>query len=1604
MARTKDESAGSEDAVELNILAKKLQDKRPKDVLVKLLKEAGQALERLPQDEPSKHISGSLASVLKKKALLDHADKDVRICCAFCICQLLRVYAPDSPYTDRELQDVFALLLSVLRLLLYPSAPSFQPCLAILEVLSQVKCCLLLWDFEDDTVVCDLFEVLLQTISEENAKAVEPALLEILVSMVEESESLSQQILDKLLAYLLKPASEEHPAAYRVVQHLLQRTERWFQPHLQKFLINVILDNKVDTSLDDPQCLLAEIHQACPQILLPLLPYIVSELQTERPERRIAAVDLLTKAYSDSPSMMIEYDMLFNEYLRRCCDKQADVRKHVVNLLPRVVPEISENETRDQVMRAMADRLQDADEHVRVAAVAALCSAMGSDLELLSQEVLLDIGDRLRDRKANVRKETASQLLNLFRTYCLKSHGGHDVLQSEELLLWIPPRLIDAALRDPELASHFFGHLIRGGLFPPKLPARDAARQFAAIYAQGDKEERENLLRPAKNRQVFQQWLLEFLSLRSARSDAVIPDRETRLERSLLKLASAFPQDAKVQDGLMKISQMRDNHIFRGLQQLCEPSLSLEEATNVSKDVTQRVGSKGAVGDVMRKLSTRLAPQIISTSLVEGLLDIALFDGVDDVGAFYQAVLDVLVAVSQRTPSLFKTLSKKVGDLVLNSENFSSEQTTAIMILEYAGKYIKFEGWDEVQDKVLSLCRAGSVKLAKHAVRALVTIVGVNKASALLKPVVKEISTAFADGTALVDSNLCIMLQVVSSVGRCLPNLFSADVHAFSEFVMKVLLMSDPEDFSDKFSGASGDSLLLLPGIKKHWERVSPSIRIKAFGLKALAQAVVPDGQPHLWEVSPPGDVSSAIDLLIEQLAGMMDPSIDMEELQPTNDLDRGYLRLVAACAMLRLARGHDARIQSEVYFSLALTMQDTMADVRASFALKLRRTLLVLQSIPGSRAAKYAAMLPLAGVDPSAPNRENGLRALLEWVHGRRRATAVTTASLASQSAAGGTVLQEYPDFLLVYLVQILAHHPDFPDPTEEDFSSEAYQPFVTMLQCALEPLLHSWQTSEPSGATLPAILRIMRTLKNTVDVTEIPATENIYIVADMAIAIANAIFKRVSSDGVQPPKFPGLCPLPKSFYRATEGRSQGKSVDGSHLPEGWQLILANDVLPLPCKARPRPLLKKGPDKEIGHLKDLPSHKRKKESSEKSIKKPRLHPGRQTKRPSQPQAHDASTSEDGNEPESMSDGSLFEGEEKAKSSARGGGIAKSTKSARESGKQSPLVHNSLLPQGHQTSAKQAPSDELEVMNSLQVKGRMKQSAETLQGADGAEKKRTSKRARAPPLSSPDSVRTTKPTSNATAHDVVSPQSAPDNPKSSNGDALAARKSPKAVDVHKTSASGEAKRGPRNRPPKGFLSQAMARTKELPSEQKDGFKATLGERDNQLKDGRADRTVRAAGNATHDVAQGKGRPRKKSAGEQKGLPHVRAQKVTAAQPPALMQVDSAQKLDSNGQRTRPLKGCGIMTHRRDDMSSSGVEVPVEDEAHIVEHTSPVRRAAGKSLDYGNQTGAIRQPKVGRSQRLKRNGEGASTKAKGQGTPKKTNDAEVVPVTKRTRRR
>ena len=63
------------------------------------------------------------------------------------------------------------------------------------------------------------------------------------------------------------------------------------------------------------------------------------------------------------------------------------------------------------------------------------------------------------------------------------------------------------------------------------------------------------------------------------------------------RIAASFPDSARADEALQKIHELRDNHIFRGLAALCSPGATFEAAQKTSKDVVQRIGSKGFVGE-----------------------------------------------------------------------------------------------------------------------------------------------------------------------------------------------------------------------------------------------------------------------------------------------------------------------------------------------------------------------------------------------------------------------------------------------------------------------------------------------------------------------------------------------------------------------------------------------------------------------------------------------------------------------------------------------------------------------------------------------------------------------------------------------------------------------------------------------------------------------------------------------------------------------------------------------------------------------------------------------------------------------------------------------
>lgn len=79
--------------------------------------------------------------------------------------------------------------------------------------------------------------------------------------------------------------------------------------------------------------------------------------------------------------------------------------------------------------------------------------------------------------------------------------------------------------------------------------------------------------------------------------------------------------------------------------------------------------------------------------------------------------------------------------------------------------------------------------------------------------------------------------------------------------------------------------------------------------------------------------------------------------------------------------------------------------------------------------ASKYMAILSLAAMDPSKRNRQQAQQDLHSFVCRRRRHMGDAATAAAFASGGGGVTVPDQPDFILPYVVFLLAHHPDFPE-----------------------------------------------------------------------------------------------------------------------------------------------------------------------------------------------------------------------------------------------------------------------------------------------------------------------------------------------------------------------------------------------------------------------------------------------------------------------------------------------------------------------------------------------------------------------------------------------
>ncbi|EPS74351.1 hypothetical protein M569_00403, partial [Genlisea aurea] len=175
-----------------------------KDALIKLLKQGAAFLSELDQS-PSKLVMDSIKSLVNaiaKPEILKHQDREVKLFLSACACEITRITAPEPPYDDDILKDIFQSIVGTFSGLSDMNAPSFGRRVVILETLARYRSCVVMLDIECDDLINEMFTTFFNVARDDHPENVLSSMETIMEALLEESEDIPENLLHILLTTL----------------------------------------------------------------------------------------------------------------------------------------------------------------------------------------------------------------------------------------------------------------------------------------------------------------------------------------------------------------------------------------------------------------------------------------------------------------------------------------------------------------------------------------------------------------------------------------------------------------------------------------------------------------------------------------------------------------------------------------------------------------------------------------------------------------------------------------------------------------------------------------------------------------------------------------------------------------------------------------------------------------------------------------------------------------------------------------------------------------------------------------------------------------------------------------------------------------------------------------------------------------------------------------------------------------------------------------------------------------------------------------------------------------------------------------------------------
>ncbi|CCJ30501.1 unnamed protein product [Pneumocystis jirovecii] len=383
------------------------------------------------QEQVERSSLDAVIAELVNETLINHKDKGVRAYTACCLADILRLCAPDAPYTPSQLNSIFELFVSQLKGLTGPEMPYYAQAFYLLESLSQVKSIVLMADLSNGHVLTiELFRVFFEIATPEQPRNVIISMVDILAQLIDESVMLPSKVIDMIFSQFTGLGSKtshpftlkiERPPAYIMAKQLCNICAERLQRYVCQYFTDIVfeanrsIDENFQVELDEVMLqdvekahrLVYELYVASPPILENVMPQLEQELMAENVTFRLLSTSTISEMLSVKEQKIDftkEYPSLWKSWLSRGNDKSPVIRIKCYS-----------TEVMATVVEGILAKYVDVDEKVRMT----VCKMLGSldyctVREKIPSNVLDVLSDRSKDRKQVVRIEAMHCLGKLY--------------------------------------------------------------------------------------------------------------------------------------------------------------------------------------------------------------------------------------------------------------------------------------------------------------------------------------------------------------------------------------------------------------------------------------------------------------------------------------------------------------------------------------------------------------------------------------------------------------------------------------------------------------------------------------------------------------------------------------------------------------------------------------------------------------------------------------------------------------------------------------------------------------------------------------------------------------------------------------------------------------------------------------------------------------------------------------------------------------------------------------------------------------------------------------------------------------------------------------